>query len=201
MTSDWAMVLITTIYVIATCFICWANIRAANASKSQLLEMQRQYAEENRPIITVEVIYVKRCFYGFRFRNAGKLIANDVQIQFSQEFCDSLEDTYKRFICKLHQQTCIIGVGQQYDIFFGGPNYHSVQNKVPATGTIKYSNGGKAYSDEFSIDLDSYATFYSVDSEVEDYMKAMKKLNSSLEKVSNNLAEIKSSLSEGEKHV
>lgn len=39
MTADWAMVIITGIYVVATIFICWANIKTAKASKEQLKEM------------------------------------------------------------------------------------------------------------------------------------------------------------------
>ena len=61
MNSDWVMVIITGIYVIATIFICWANIKSAQASKAQLHEMQLQYAEENRPI--VEVVYQKNLVY------------------------------------------------------------------------------------------------------------------------------------------
>ena len=34
MNADWVMVIITGVYVIATIFICWANIKAANASKA-----------------------------------------------------------------------------------------------------------------------------------------------------------------------
>ena len=41
MNADWVMVIITGVYVIATIFICWANIKAANASKEQLREMQK----------------------------------------------------------------------------------------------------------------------------------------------------------------
>ena len=53
MTADWVMVIITRVYVIATILICWANIKAANASKEQLQEMQKQFAETNRPILSL----------------------------------------------------------------------------------------------------------------------------------------------------
>ena len=42
------MVAITAVYVIATGFICWANIKSANASKAQLKEAKRQFDEETR---------------------------------------------------------------------------------------------------------------------------------------------------------
>ena len=51
------MGIITGIYVIATIIICWANIKSANASKEQLEEMQKQYAETNRPLIELEFQY------------------------------------------------------------------------------------------------------------------------------------------------
>lgn len=42
------MVIITFVYVIATCFICWANLRSAKASKDQLSEMKREHEENIR---------------------------------------------------------------------------------------------------------------------------------------------------------
>lgn len=42
------MVIITFVYVIATCFICWANLRSAKASKDQLAEMKREHEETIR---------------------------------------------------------------------------------------------------------------------------------------------------------
>ena len=46
--TDWLMVAITGVYVVATVFICWANIKSANASKSQLEESKRQYEDTKR---------------------------------------------------------------------------------------------------------------------------------------------------------
>ena len=43
--------LITVVYVVATIAICIANIQSANASKKQLEEMQKQYAEETGHIL------------------------------------------------------------------------------------------------------------------------------------------------------
>ena len=34
--TDWIMVIITAVYVVATIFICLANIKLANAAKEQL---------------------------------------------------------------------------------------------------------------------------------------------------------------------
>ncbi len=46
--TDWLMLGITAIYVIATIFICRANIKAANATRDQIAESQRQFNENRR---------------------------------------------------------------------------------------------------------------------------------------------------------
>lgn len=46
--TDWIMVVITLIYVVATCFICSANVRSAKASKAQLEEMKHEHDETIR---------------------------------------------------------------------------------------------------------------------------------------------------------
>ena len=46
--TDWLMFCITTIYVVATIFICRANIKAANATRDQIAESQKQFAEDQR---------------------------------------------------------------------------------------------------------------------------------------------------------
>lgn len=84
---------ITFVYVVATIAICVANIQSANASKKQLREMQKQYAEENRPLIEVEFLFERRSFYGLRFINHGKSTAQNVEIQLSDAFIDSLGST------------------------------------------------------------------------------------------------------------
>lgn len=60
--TDWIMVVITLIYVAATCLICSANVRSAKASKAQLEEMQREHDESIRygimPFLQMEEIAV-----------------------------------------------------------------------------------------------------------------------------------------------
>ena len=90
--ADWAMVLLTAIYVIATILICYFNYGATKVSREQAAEMRRQYEEENRPYITVELIYERKAFYGLRFFNHGKRLANHVKIQLDQAFVDSLKE-------------------------------------------------------------------------------------------------------------
>ncbi len=46
--TDWLMVGITAVYVVATIFISWANIKSANATRDQLTESKRQYEDKKR---------------------------------------------------------------------------------------------------------------------------------------------------------
>jgi len=58
--TDWLMVIITAIYVIATIAICWANIKSAKATREQVAESKRQFEETRRldtmPYFTFEHI-------------------------------------------------------------------------------------------------------------------------------------------------
>ena len=129
--TDWLMVIITLVYVIATIFICWANIKSAKASKEELAEMKRQYAEENRPHIEVEFCYERRTWYIVRFVNHGKLTAQHVKIMLDEDFISSLpEQGFKDTLLKQREKECIIGVGQHYDLYIasnelrGNPSMH-----------------------------------------------------------------------------
>lgn len=46
--TDWLMVAITAVYVIATILICRANIKSANATREQVAESKRQFEETRR---------------------------------------------------------------------------------------------------------------------------------------------------------
>ena len=46
--TDWLMVGITAVYVVATIIISCANIKSANATREQLTESKRQYEDKKR---------------------------------------------------------------------------------------------------------------------------------------------------------
>ena len=89
--TDWLMVAITAIYVIATIFICAANIRSAKATKGQIAEMQRQFQEMNRPYVTCEYVLGNRTFRGIRICNHGNMVAKGLIIRINQEFIDCIK--------------------------------------------------------------------------------------------------------------
>ena len=175
------MVIITGIYVIATIIICWANIKSANASKEQLEEMQKQYAETNRPLIELEFQYNRRTWYIVRFVNHGNLTAQRVKISLDQAFIDSVpEESFRNELERIKGKECIIGVGQHYDLFIGGNKLRGNPNMTPLTGTIKYEAQGKEYESDLFVDLEHYMTFFSATTDEEDLLKSMSKISDQL---------------------
>ena len=169
------MVVLTAIYVLATIFICYFNYGSIKASREQAAEMRRQYEEENRPYITVELIYERKAFYGLRFSNHGKRLADHVRIQLDQAFVDSLnEPSFRATLERTKGKECIIGIGQHYDLYFGTNKFRENTEKSALSGQVTYQDGSRTYTEAFSIDFDSYATFFSVNSAADDFLKEMR---------------------------
>lgn len=196
--TDWLMVVITAVYVMATIAICWANIQAANATKAQLEEMKRQYAEENRPIIETEFHYERRTWYIIRFVNHGRQTAQHVKIELDREFIESLpEEVYKSTLLEQKGKECIIGVGQHYDLYIGSNAMRGNPNMRPVTGDIYYDGYQNSYSDKVFIDLKNYMTFFSSTTDNDDLLKAVKKNAEELKGIRNELQSLRA---QGDKH-
>lgn len=184
MTADWVMVIITGVYVIATIFICLANIKAANASKEQLQEVQKQFAETNRPNIELEFHYNRRTWYIARFVNRGNLSAQHVKINLDQEFINSLsEESMRKELERIKGKECIIGAGQHYDLYIGSNQLRENPNVKQLTGTITYESQGKNYQSDLFVDLEHYMTFYSSTTDEEDLLKSIKKISDELKDI------------------
>ena len=183
MSAEWIMVIITGVYVIATIFICWANIKSANASKEQLKEMQRQYTESNRPLVELELHYKRKTWYVARFINRGNLTAQHVKINLEQGFIDSLpEESFRNELVKQKGRECIIGVGQHYDLFIGSNKLRGNPQMRPLTGTIEYEAQGQVYKSDIFVDLEHYMTFFSATTDEEDMLKSVKQISEELKR-------------------
>ena len=88
--TDWIMIGITAVYVIATIAIWCTNQKSTVLLQKQIDETNKQFLEENRPKIEVEICYLQRSFYALRFVNNGRLTAKKVRIEIQQDFIDSL---------------------------------------------------------------------------------------------------------------
>lgn len=197
--TDWLMFGITAIYVIATIFICKANIKSANATRDQIAESQRQFNEENRPIIEVEFCYERRQWYIIRLKNNGKLTANKVKVELSQEFIDSLpEESFRKALEKCTEKECIIGVGQCYDLFIGSNKLRENQNMKPVVGKITYVSNNREFVSDVFVDLSNYMNFYSSDTDQSDLIKAINSCTKELKNISNTISTLKEFLAKKE---
>ena len=184
MSPDWAMVIITAVYVVATIFICWANIKSANASKEQLIEMRRQYAEANRAEIEIEFHYLQRTWYVVRFVNRGGSTAQHVKINVAQSFIDSLlEETFHEALESLQGKECIIGIGQHYDLFIGSNKLRKNPDIKPFTGTVEYESQGVSYQSDLFVDVEHYMTFYSSTTEEDKRLKSLQEMSTELKEI------------------
>lgn len=178
------MVIITFVYVIATCAICWANICSAKATRDQLAESKKQYDEENRAYITYAFVYEKKTFYGLRFTNHGKRVAKNVKIVLREEFIQSLTNPqFAGQLSRISKNDCVLGVNQSIDIYFGGNEFRENVKKLPIEGDVIYSDDLGAYSEHFVIDFNSYPPIFTVDSEVEDIRQELKKQTAEMERL------------------
>lgn len=184
MITDWLMVIITAVYVIATILICWANIKSARATRDQLAEAKRQYEEEHRPYISYQFIFENRRWYGMRFTNQGRREASHVQIKFSQDFLDSISKSlFSKELNALQNKEFTLGIGQSYDVFFGMEEFRNNPRKKPIEGEIIYRDRKETYQNKFDIDFEKYATFFSVNNPVDDFHDDMKALVKELKNI------------------
>lgn len=192
MNADWVMVIITGIYVIATALICLANFKSANASKEQLKEMQKQYAEMSRPQIEIEFHYIKKAWYIARFVNHGNQTAQHVRINIDQCFIDSLsEEPIKNELKRIKGKECIIGVGQHYDLFVGSNKLRGNSNMKPLTGSIEYEAQGQIYKSDMFVDLEHYMTFFSTTTDEEELLNSLKTISNELKDINRSISSLK----------
>ena len=192
--TDWLMVIITTIYVIATILICVFNYRSAKASKEQVEQSQKQLEESkrqfemmNKPIVSIEFVQIKRCFYALRFSNYGNQPALNLQIKINENYINSLNSDIKDILLNNNGKTQTLSNGSRYDLYLGN-NQQVRNNSECIKGEYVYSDiAGNQYREIIDIDPKNYATFFTPQSDVEDIIKAIndetkaiKEINSSL---------------------
>ena len=177
---------ITLVYVVATIFICRANIRSAEATREQVAEARRQYEEEHRPYISYQFIFEHRAFYGMRFTNYGRRVANHVQIKLDNDFINSIpKKSFYNELATLHTKEFALGIGQSYDIYFGASEFRDNPDKKPIRGTVLYCDPetGANYQEAFEIDFEKYGTIFSVNTPADDLHEDLKRQEAILKKL------------------
>lgn len=182
--------LLTLLAVLGSFVTCIISLMSAKAAWAQVREMRKQYAEENRPNVEVEFLYSNRSFYGLRFVNYGKCTAQNVKIELDSKFIDALEPNFAKLLRKQEGKSCVIGVGQHYDLYFGSSDYRKCLQKPPAKGSIRYQANGNDYKSTFQIDLECYATIFSVNNEREILIKKLNEQNNELKGIKKAISHI-----------
>ncbi len=160
---QWVMVIITAIYVVATIAISVFNAKSSKVAREQLEIMQKQFSEESRPRVEVEIHFENRAFFVLRFINHGRHTAYKTRIQISRDFIESLHENYRTLIKNEEGRECIIGVGQYYDLVIGGTELRTLQNLKIVSGRVSYEWNGNRYDEDFEVDVAHQMSFYSVE--------------------------------------
>lgn len=179
--TDWLMVIITAIYVIATILICVFNGKSAKAAneqtqtaKKQIDEMLRQYNETNRPIVSVRFEIIRSGVLCFIVENIGPLPATDVRINVNEEFITNVEEIDPQArIREATEATLFLAPKQKVTILIGSQVNFTEYAKVKTVFDISY-NG--LYNEQTMIDLDQYKFMLMYNSETEDIAQHLKKL-------------------------
>lgn len=177
--TDWIMIGITSVYVIATIFICIYNAQVAKVTKQELEELKKQFYQTNRPIVNYEVVYIKNTFYMLRFVNNGSHTAYNLSISLSDESLSEIpDDRIREELSRIKGAVRNLGVGQSYDIPIGRTKD---EIRFQIKGSILYNGlNSSIYYDDFDVDCSNYAPFYSYKSDYDDFKDILRSMNKEL---------------------
>lgn len=177
--TDWLMVIITAIYVVATIVICYFNGKSAKASKEQAEiakkqteEMIKQYNLSNRPLVTIRFDIIRSGLLCFVVENEGPLPAHDVRVTINEDFIDNLPDEgVKNSFRKLKESKLYIASHQKMTLLLDGqPAFSKIAEKV-ANIQIQYDG----YVENTTIDISQYGLLMVYASAIEDISQNIKK--------------------------
>lgn len=176
--------LITVVYVVATIFICRANIRSAKATREQVAEQQREFEETNRAFVTVTFEVIKSGLAVLHFQNHGKRTAENVTVRISDAFIENMKDNTDRgYAQKLCQSTFTIGIGQSWYICIGSHLQLEQLSKEMLVIKISYKDSKSSYCETTSIDLKQYFWAMIYDSPIDDIRQELKESKQELNSI------------------
>lgn len=191
MLTDWLMVIITAIYVVATIFICIYNGKSAKAAKEQtevariqIDEMIKQYKEVNRPYVTIRFDIIRSGLLCFVIENEGPLPAHDVRIKINKEFIDNINDVSDRTpLEELNEARFYLASKQKITVLLGGqPSFTNISQEIAKIDIIY-----DGYNEHTEIDINQYRFLIVYNSSVEDISQHLKKMKENDEKFHKNI--------------
>ena len=171
--TDWLMVIITGIYVVATIIICYFNGKSAKAAKKQTDEMIRQYNLANRPKVTIHFEVIRSGLLCFVIENEGTSPAHNVKIKINKNFLNGVDEEIDRNrLEQIANSEMYLASKQKIYILLGGqPQFSNLAQNI-AEIDISYDG----YEDHTSIDLNQYGMLLVYSSPLEDISQHMKKM-------------------------
>ena len=115
--TDWLMVIITAIYVVATIIICYFNGKSAKAAKIQTEEMIRQYNLSNRPNVTIHFDIIRSGLLCFVVENEGNMPAHDVNIHINEKFIAGINDDRDKAVSHVIVHNSTVEESHKYRIY------------------------------------------------------------------------------------
>ena len=181
MSTDWLMVIITAIYVVATIIICFYNAKSARSAKEQtdttkkqIALMIQQFEEVNRPIVNISFEVIRSGLLCFSIENIGSVAAKDVSIKLCEEFIKRVEENEAQSnIRKLNDVNLYLAPKQRVTIFIAGQSNFAVVSEVIAKIDIIYNN---KFEEHTEIDLSKYSYMLLYDGELGDIANSLKKM-------------------------
>lgn len=182
--TDWLMVIITAVYVIATIAICLANIKSAKATREQVAEAKRQFEETNRALVTVSFEIIRTGLAVLHIHNCGRRTATNVKVEVSKDFLSNMEDENdRRNVRRLCESSFVLGIDQSWYILIGSHLQLKQMSAEKLSIRITYEDVASAYDETVAIDLKQYFWALLYESPTEDLYQEAKKCSKSLQSI------------------
>jgi hypothetical protein len=190
--TDWIMIAITSVYVVATILICIFNYRSAKATREQVAEAKRQFDETNRAFVTVNLESIRGGLIVLCIKNHGKMIANNVKVRFEEEYIKNFSSRAdKSSLVKLNQASFSIGIGQSWYICLGSHLDLEEMSKQLLHLVVSYNDKYNTYSDNIDINFGEYFWSLIYDSILGDIYGEIKKEKEIFESIEKHLDKMK----------
>lgn len=144
--AEWVVAIATVIYVFATILILIANNKTNKLTQKQLEIHNKQFLEDNRPIVTIALV-ADGSLALLRIRNEGNRIAENVRISCIQQISINGNDDvhFIESLKKMCEKTMTLASQSQWDLSVAVT--WRLKDIVPADVDfrIQYICGGKEY--------------------------------------------------------
>ena len=179
--SEWALVCITAVYVLATIAICFFNYRSAKAIREQVQESKRQFDETNRPNIDVTHEIIRGGLICLKIENTGRKLAQHIRLTINDNFIQCTQGLFgNSFLTELKGSVFSLGIGQKWFIVLCGPQEITRLYANLLEIDISYEADRQTYTGHVSIDFSQYKWTLIYDSPLDDISQHQKKISEAL---------------------